>query len=211
MTMSRTRSASNVRNAIVLATMVAACTPAVTRAQEPKPFAAYSNAALTLRDSIVLLAKAQLGTRYKFGGKTPERGFDCSGLVQYVMAALHLDVPRTAKQQAKSGLEIVRDTSQLLPGDLLTFAKPKHGVSHVGIYIGDGQFIQASSAAGRVVITPLDRPVTRLVKAWRGARRFFALDDSSSAPANVVPTTKIPPASITPSSVATVTGSHGGK
>jgi len=52
------------------------------------PFAAFSASAMTLRDSLVALARAQVGRRYRLGGTTPERGFDCSGLVQYVMNAL---------------------------------------------------------------------------------------------------------------------------
>ena len=169
------------RRALVISTCAALCVPAAIRAQETKPFEAYSNSAHGLRDSVVALAKAQLGKRYRYGGKTPERGFDCSGLVQYIMAALNLDVPRTARLQAKAGQEVVRDTSQLLPGDLLTFAKPKKGVSHVGIYIGDGKFIQASSVAGRVVESSINRTPSRLVKAWRGARRFLAFDDTTSS------------------------------
>ena len=149
---------------------------------EAKPFAEMSNSAQTLRDSIVAMARAQIGTRYKFGGGTPEKGFDCSGLVKFVMAALNLDVPRTARQQAKAGLAILRDTARLLPGDLLTFARGKKGaVSHVGIYVGDGRFVQASSAAGRVIESPLDRPVTARVKQWRGARRILLLSDSTSS------------------------------
>jgi cell wall-associated NlpC family hydrolase len=128
------------------------------------------------------MARAQIGTKYKFGGGTPEKGFDCSGLVKFVMAALNLDVPRTAKQQAKVGLAIVKDTSRLLPGDLLTFGRGKKGaVSHVGIYVGDGRFVQASSAAGRVVETPLDRPASPRIKVWRGARRILVGDDSTVA------------------------------
>ena len=149
---------------------------------ETKPFTAISNSAQTLRDSIVQMARAQIGTRYKFGGGTPEKGFDCSGLVKFVMAALNLDVPRTAKQQARVGLAIVKDTSRLLPGDLLTFGRGKKGaVSHVGIYVGDGRFVQASSAAGRVIETPLDRPASPRIKVWRGARRILVGDDSASS------------------------------
>lgn len=121
-------------------------------AQEEKPFEAYSVSAQTLRDSIVSLARAQIGTRYRTGGESPNKGFDCSGLVQYVMAALNLNVPRTARQQAKTGLAVSRDTSRLLPGDLLTFGKGKKGsISHVGIYVGDGRYVHASSVAGRVI------------------------------------------------------------
>lgn len=160
---------------------------------ETRPFTTISNSAQTLRDSIVQMARAQIGTKYKFGGGTPEKGFDCSGLVKFVMAALNLDVPRTAKQQAKVGLAIIKDTSRLLPGDLLTFGKGKKGaVSHVGIYVGDGRFVQASSAAGRVIETPLDRPASPRIKVWRGARRIFVGDDST--------------ASTTPPAVATKSG-----
>jgi cell wall-associated NlpC family hydrolase len=166
--------------------------PAVGAAQEPpKPFEALSVSAQALRDSIVETAKAQLGKRYRLGGVSPEKGFDCSGLVQYVMAALKLDVPRTARQQAKTGFAVTRDTSRLLPGDLLTFGwSKKSTVSHIGIYIGDGKFIHASSVAGRVIISPVNRPVAPLIKAWKGARRLLSLDDDSSAVVVTAPGTR---------------------
>jgi cell wall-associated NlpC family hydrolase len=154
------------------------------RAQEPsdKPFAAYSASAESLRDSIVAMARAQIGTRYRTGGESPSKGFDCSGLVQYVMAALKLSVPRTARLQAKTGLAIARDTNELLPGDLLTFGKGKKGkISHVGIYVGNGHYVHASSVAGRVIESSINRPYSPLIKIWRGARRILTLDDSASA------------------------------
>lgn len=166
--------------AFVLCTAVLLGAPMTSvRAQDAKPFAAFSNSAVSLRDSIVAMARAQIGTRYRRGGKTPEKGFDCSGLVQYVLSALNLNVPRTARQQAKVGLALGRDTSRLLPGDLLTFAKPKKGVSHVGIYIGDGKYIHASSVAGKVIESSIDRPFSPLIKIWRGARRVLEIDDST--------------------------------
>ncbi|HTI63216.1 MAG TPA: C40 family peptidase [Gemmatimonadaceae bacterium] len=149
-----------------------------------KPFAAYSASAQTLRDSIVAVARAQIGTRYRTGGESPKKGFDCSGLVQYVMSALDLSVPRTARLQAKTGLALGRDTSQLLPGDLLTFGKGKKGkISHVGIYVGDGRYVHASSVAGHVIESSIDRPYSPLIRIWRGARRILTLDDSASAAA----------------------------
>jgi cell wall-associated NlpC family hydrolase len=172
-----------VRLVIVLCT-IAFGTPRIARAQEvvdstAKPFAALSNSAQSMRDSVVAMAKAQLGKKYRTGGTTPTKGFDCSGLIQYVMTALKLDVPRTARQQASVGLAINRDTSRLLPGDLLTFSKGKKGVvSHVGIYIGEGKFIHASSVAGKVIESPIDRRPAPLIKMWRGARRVLSLDDS---------------------------------
>jgi len=168
--------------AVVIAGVVAATAPlGAQQSVESKPFEAYSNSALTLRDSVVAVARAQIGTKYRLGGGTPEKGFDCSGLIQYVMGALRLNVPRTAKQQAKSGLAIKRDTSRLLPGDILTFGKGKKGsVSHVGIYVGDGRYVHASSVAGHVIESSIDRPFSPLIKVWRGARRMLSLDDSAS-------------------------------
>lgn len=185
-----------VRLAIVLCTVVSFGAPGISGAQAvdstPKPFAAFSTSAQSLRDSVVAMAKAQVGTKYRTGGTTPGKGFDCSGLIQYVMATLKLDVPRTAKQQAKVGLAVNKDTSRLLPGDLLTFSKGKKGtVSHVGIYIGDGKFIHASSVAGRVIESPIDRPASPLIKIWRGARRVLSLDDSVVAISTPAPTSGI--------------------
>src|SRR5690242_19189912 len=72
------------------------------QAEKPpeKPFEAFSNSVRTLRDSVVQVARAQIGKRYRTGGVSPEKGFDCSGLVQYVLAGLQVQVPRTARQQA---------------------------------------------------------------------------------------------------------------
>jgi cell wall-associated NlpC family hydrolase len=100
------------------------------------------------------------------------------------MAALKIDLPRTAKDQAKFGLGLPKDSTQLKPGDLLTFGFDKKGVSHIGIYVGDGRFVHASSAAGRVIESPLDRPIVRRVKPWRGARRVLTDADPDSTVAS---------------------------
>lgn len=147
---------------------------------EPRPFAAFSASAVALRDSVVRLAEAQIGTPYRFGGRSPKSGFDCSGFVQYVLAKLDLNVPRTARKQSAVGLAVTRDTASLLPGDLLMFGKPKRSVSHVGIYIGHGRYIHASRGAGRVIESSLDRPFSPLIRIWRGARRVVATGDSST-------------------------------
>ena len=146
----------------------------------PKPFAAYSASAQAMRDSLVSLARAQVGAKYVRGGQSPARGFDCSGLVRYVMAALEVKLPRTAKQQAIAGLAVVRDATNLKPGDLLTFGKGPRGVSHVGIYIGGGRYVHASSGAGRVIESDIRRSSSSLVRAWRGVRRFVAATASDS-------------------------------
>jgi cell wall-associated NlpC family hydrolase len=147
-----------------------------------KPFSAWSASVHSLRDSILVsIARTQIGTRYVRGGQSPERGFDCSGLVRYVLAGFHVPLPRTAAEQALTGLAIGQDTTQLRPGDLLTFGKPKRGVSHIGIYVGNGRFVHASSKAGRVIESNLDRPRSPLIKPWRGTRRVVLdLDDEAA-------------------------------
>ena len=157
-------------------TPVAAAAPVPTA----KPFEAFSNSAQALRDSIVVLAKAQVGTRYKHGGTTP-KGFDCSGLIKYIMAALNLDVPRTARQQATVGLEINKDTSRLLPGDVLTFGKNKQGVSHVGIYIGDNKFIHSPKPGAQVRVE--DMAVPYWSSRFDGARRVLQPADAPATAA----------------------------
>jgi hypothetical protein len=137
-----------------------------------RPFSSWSASVHSLRDSILVsIARTQIGTRYVRGGQSPDRGFDCSGLVRYVLAGFHIPLPRTAAEQALTGLSIGQDTTQLRPGDLLTFGKPKRGVSHIGIYMGNGRFVHASSKAGRVIESNLDRPKSPLIKPWRGTRR----------------------------------------
>lgn len=146
----------------------------------PRPFAAFSVSATALRDSVVRLVRAQIGRPYRFGGHSPRGGFDCSGLVQYVLAALDLEMPRTARRQAAMGLAVTRDTNRLLPGDLLTFAKPEHGVSHIAIYIGHGRYVHASRTAGKVIESRIDRTSSPLIAMWRGARRVLLPADSSA-------------------------------
>lgn len=145
-----------------------------------RPLAAFSRSALSLRDSVVAVVRAQLGRRYVHGGTTPEHGFDCSGLVRYVMAALHIDLPRTAREQARAGALVPRDTTHLLPGDLLAFGYGSR-VSHIGIYVGDGRFVHASSVAGRVIESALSRPLVRRIKPLLGARRVLAPADSAGS------------------------------
>ena len=142
----------------------------------PKPFAAFSHSAMTLRDSLVALARAQVGTPYVHGGETPGHGFDCSGLVRYIVAALHIVVPKTAARQAFAGIAVPRDTSQMLPGDLVTFGRGKAAVSHIGIYVGNGRIVHASTKAGVVIETDLMKPKVAGVKKWRGTRRVLTND-----------------------------------
>ena len=162
--------------------------PATLAAQQARtqtsPPAAQRTAARTTarRDSVVQLARQQLGIRYIFGGTT-RSGFDCSGFLKYLMRAMGYELPRTAAQQAQVGREVPRDPSKLRPGDILTFGEGGR-VTHVGMYIGNGRFIHASTGAGRIVEANLDRPASHLVRAWYGVRRLLSDDDSVTAVAS---------------------------
>ena len=124
--------------------------PPVTLAPSPTP-----DRPLARIDSVVALARAQLGRRYRRGGESPSIGFDCSGLVQYVMHAFDVTLPRTAREQARAGLALPRDTSQLRPGDLLTFGKSARSVTHVGIYLGGNKMIAAPHTGEVVHVQPI--------------------------------------------------------
>lgn len=101
-------------------------------------------------------AKVFKGGKYVWGGTTPQ-GFDCSGYVQYLYKKHHVNLPRTAWAQSKKGLEVTKQN--LKKGDLLFFLTDKSRgipVTHVGIYIGHGQFIHAASKKKGIIISPIN-------------------------------------------------------
>jgi cell wall-associated NlpC family hydrolase len=171
------------------ALVAAAVVASPVRAQDPgfssaeKPFATISRMLMkpAQRDSLVDLARSQVGLKYKLGAKAPGKAFDCSGLVQWLLGNFDLSIPRTSREQAKQGVAIAKDPAQLLPGDLLFFGRGTR-VTHVGIYVGDGKYVQAANRRAGVVETPL--PTGRAVRTWwKGVRRIFEHDTSgSSAP-----------------------------
>ena len=142
-------------------------------ARGARPIITLPHMTLGTRDSITAVSRAQLGARYGMGAQQPGRRFDCSGLVRYVMSVVNLALPRTAAEQARLGVAVPRDTSRLLPGDLLTFGYGKR-ITHVGIYVGDGMYVHASSRKRTVIEVPLPAPGTPEAKTWKGVRRLFA-------------------------------------
>jgi len=110
--------------------------------------ASGSGSAKVTGDRIVSTAKKYLGTPYKWAGASPS-GFDCSGFVYYVLKTVGLNPPRVPADQYKMGTPVSRDDLQ--PGDIVFFQNTyKAGLSHVGIYVGNGQFIHAPQS-GKVV------------------------------------------------------------
>ena len=116
---------------------------------------------------IVSMSMDYIGVPYYFGGTTPA-AFDCSGYVQYVFAQAGISLPRTADVQYEVGTPI--STTDLVPGDLVFFSTYTYGASHVGIYVGDGNFIHASSSRG-VTISSLGEAYYS--SRYIGARRIL--------------------------------------
>lgn len=104
---------------------------------------------------LVLYSLSLLDTKYVFGGRNPEAGLDCSGMVSYIVEQVSgKRLPHNAAQIARITRPI--DRSQLLPGDLIFFNTNGRTHSHMGIYIGDNRFIHAPSSRGRVRKESLD-------------------------------------------------------
>ncbi len=109
----------------------------------------------SVADKLIGFAKRFIGVRYRWGGTTP-KGFDCSGFTKYVFDNIGVDLNRTSTSQAAQGERVSK--SGLQPGDLVFFdTNGGHNrINHVGIYIGGGRFIQASSTGTGVTISDID-------------------------------------------------------
>lgn len=118
-------------------------------------------------NSISDFAKKYLGVPYRFGGES-RRGIDCSAFVQRVYRYFSIDLPRTAREQFKAGVKISKN--DLRVGDLLFFQTYAKFPSHVGIYMGGGKMIHASSRFKKVTITNVDLPYYQ--KRFIGIRRI---------------------------------------
>lgn len=130
-----------------------------------RPAAQPKIALKPLAGAIVRNALAFVGTPYVWGGTSP-RGFDCSGYVWYVYASAGIGIPRTADAQFAAGAPIAGDPE---PGDLVFFQTYDWGASHVGIYLGNGWFVQ--EIAPNVHLSNFNSPYFR--SRYIGARRFI--------------------------------------
>ncbi len=119
---------------------------------------------------VVLFALGLVETGYRFGGKNPEAGLDCSGMVSYVFGkAIGLHVAGSAADIARLGRPV--EPTALRPGDLVFFNTLHRPYSHVGIYVGDGRFVHAPSTNGRVRTDSLT--TGWFAPRFEGARTYF--------------------------------------
>ncbi|SEP58368.1 Cell wall-associated hydrolase, NlpC family [Ectothiorhodospira magna] len=109
-----------------------------------------------LRSQVVFHALSMVGRPYRYGGTSPEEGFDCSGLVWFTHHHAGIPVPRTTATQSRGARPVTQGA--LTPGDLLFFRTTRPGPSHVSIYIGHGRFVHAPSSGRPVTTERLDHP-----------------------------------------------------
>lgn len=108
----------------------------------------------TRSNEVVIQAVSQLGTPYRWGGVSAEKGFDCSGLTKHAYEEASLTIPRTSAEQYRATRRI--DRHELRPGDLVFFRLNSRQVNHVGIYVGGDRFIHAPSRGKTVSFASLN-------------------------------------------------------
>ena len=129
----------------------------------------------SLPDLLVEHGMSYVGVRYRPGGTSRETGLDCSGLMLNVFKHAGVALPRRAADMARLGIKV--DKHGLQPGDLVFFNTRRQAYSHVGLYVGDGQFLHAPASGGKVRVEDINERYW--VARFNGARRLLS-DDSSS-------------------------------
>lgn len=166
------------------------------------------------REEISIQAMSLVGIPYRWGGNTPESGFDCSGLVRYVVArAADVDLPRTTADISRRGESI--DPDEIAPGDLIFFNTTGRAHSHVGIYVGKLRFVNAPSTGGTVRLDYLTNPYW--AKHFDGIRRvapplgrpspFDAPTELAASPAPAPTPTPAPSPAVAPAAAVAATSS----
>ena len=147
---------------LVLSLLLAGCgheavRPAARQAAPVRHWATVAPADPAAANAVLMRAISLVGTPYRYGGNSPEGGFDCSGLDNYVFRdMLDLRLPRSSRELAAwQGPRIAPD--RLAAADLVFFGE-RGSVSHVGIYVGEGRFVHAPSTGGTVRLDQLDGP-----------------------------------------------------
>jgi NlpC/P60 family len=131
------------------------------------------------QEEVSIQAMSLVGIPYRWGGNTPDSGFDCSGLVRYVLArSASVDLPRTTAEMSLRGQSIEPD--EIAPGDLIFFNTTGRAHSHVGIYVGKMRFVNAPSSGGTVRIDYVTNPYW--AKHFDGIRRVAPARGAPSTP-----------------------------
>jgi cell wall-associated NlpC family hydrolase len=162
---------------LLLASALAACgggapvarTPPASRLPLPASWPQVAPSDPAAANAVLMRALSLVGTPYRYGGDTPEGGFDCSGLVTYVYRdVLARPLPRSSVELARTGPAV--PPQRMAAGDLVVFA-PQGRVSHVGIYVGEGRFVHAPTTGGTVRLDRIDGPYWR--DHFDGGRRLL--------------------------------------
>lgn len=112
-------------------------------------------------NDVLFRAIALVGTPYRWGGNTPDGGFDCSGLVDYIYRnAAGLMLPHSSREMSQLNGQQVRQMTDLVSGDLVFFGG-NGSISHVGVYVGKGRFVHAPNSGGTVRLDDIDGPYWR--------------------------------------------------
>ena len=150
----------------------------------PPAMPAFIRPILSPSEQLIERAKALLGIPYKFAGNSPDTGFDCSGLVRFVFRdVLGISLPGRAEDIGRSGEKLSENT--LSPGDLVFFNTLNRPLSHVGIYLGNKQFLHSPASGGVVRIESMTLPYW--TKRYQGARRMVSQESQASTVAGFTP------------------------
>lgn len=140
-------------------------------------------------EEISIQAMSLVGTPYRYGGNTPDSGFDCSGLVRYVVQrAANVNLPRTTEQMGQRGTSLER--SDVASGDLVFFNTTGRANSHVGIYVGQNRFVHAPATGGTVRLEDMGK--SYWAARYNGARRVVAASNLPTLPSPAAPSVPAP-------------------
>ncbi len=139
--------------------------------ESPPPGSALLNSTAPLAAEIVLYSLSLTGTQYRFGGDSPDKGFDCSGLIRHVYQSVAgLLLPHSAQAIYAAATKVSLD--ELQPGDVVFYNTLKRAYSHVGIYLGNQRFIHAASSGRSTQVSTMTDKYW--AKRYNGAGRLIA-------------------------------------
>ncbi|AXW15188.1 C40 family peptidase [Ralstonia nicotianae] len=170
---------------IALACLLSACSSTPTRSLTSRDTSGQRTHGAAINDpsagleEISIEAMALVGTPYRYGGNTPDSGFDCSGLVRYVVQrAASVNLPRTAAEMGTRGFALER--RDVASGDLVFFNTTGRPNSHVGIYVGQNRFVHAPATGGTVRLEDMSKRYW--ASRYMGARRVVAVSNLPDLP-----------------------------